>query len=150
MCGILLFLIYNSQQSSMIGSTTIQSQGVIYLVVAKLQVDTAVSFRFVSAYVILERPRKSGVQWWVRHTPFAADRSQNVSEFHRASDSRWFVLIGIQKHDFWTYSRGHQEKRNKLSSHWNFIVQIRLNVITKIFLTIFVVSILYTERTILL
>lgn len=42
--GILLFL--NNCQQSRIKSTTIQSQGVIYLVVAKLQVGTAVAVSF--------------------------------------------------------------------------------------------------------
>lgn len=81
------------QQSGTNQSTTIQSQGIIYLAVAKLRVGPT-AFRLVSAYVILERARKRGVRWrvGVRHTPFAVDRSRNVSEFHRASDSRRFFF----------------------------------------------------------
>jgi len=81
------------RQSGTNQSTTIQSQGIIYLAVAKLRVGPA-AFRLVSAYVILERARKRGVRWrvGVRHTPFAVDRSRNVSEFHRASDSRRFLF----------------------------------------------------------
>lgn len=81
------------RQSGTNQSTTIQSQGIIYLAVAKLRVGPA-AFRLVSAYVILERARKRGVRWrvGVRHTPFAVDRSRNVSEFHRASDSRRFFF----------------------------------------------------------
>lgn len=84
------------RQSGTNQSTTIQSQGIIYLAVAKLRVGPA-AFRLVSTYVILERARKRGVRWrvGVRHTPFAVDRSRNVSEFHRASDSRRFLLFSF-------------------------------------------------------
>lgn len=110
---------------AMIGSTTIQSQGVIYLVVAKLQVGTAVSFRPVSAYVILERPRKSGVRWRARwfdtppSQPIDRKMSQIFIGLRIPGDSCFFYPIGIlsRKHDLLNlFSQTSSEQERNLES----------------------------------
>lgn len=66
---------------------------------------------FVSAYVILKRARKTRVNGRkvVRHTPFAVDRSQNVSQCYHVWDSactffffftRFFFLTPRHIHSF--------------------------------------------------